>query len=363
MKEPLKPSLFGLSRSNRDLSQGANWGKNQFNNAFPVALACYMSSKDVSPVYLQLDANRKVTHGKITVREIFSADPLAPETFYAFESIHAQYETLVAGGLPRIDLVVCKTADGVTTTLRGIEIKLTALPDNSTFDGPETEYGTEVVVRPDTIVYLALSVASNFLSDRGLLLERLQPLAEKIKDWRSLHGVLPHLNDACDALDNILLDKLPQQKPLVLQPIWKTVGKKLILNDNCLDAFAWSDFAFTRLFIDPCRESVGRGYVTRHARSALWLAKMLYDFALNGKMNHERVIDELTFDTKNDKAFACGGLVTRKYMRCAEIIKPRITKNEIKCIILGGGEKLLSPERRFDAAVMGTPGLFDDTLS
>ena len=44
-------------------------------------------------------------------------------------------------------------------------------------------------------------------------------------------------------------------------------------------------------------------------------------------------------------------------------MNPRVKKNEIKNIILGGGEKLLSPERRFDAAVLGTPGLFEETLT
>ena len=36
----------------------------------------------------------------------------------------------------------------------------------------------------------------------------------------------------------------------------------------------------------------------------------------------------------------------------------RITKNEIKNIILGGGQNLLSPERRFDAIIYNSPELF-----
>jgi hypothetical protein len=85
---------------------------------------------------------------------------------------------------------------------------------------------------------------------------------------------------------------------------------------------------------------------------------MLYDFAKKGKINHKTVIDSLTYDTRNDKAFAVGGTVTRGYLKSPELLKPRIKKTEVKNIILGGGEKMLSPERRFDAAVLGTPGLF-----
>jgi hypothetical protein len=45
-------------------------------------------------------------------------------------------------------------------------------------------------------------------------------------------------------------------------------------------------------------------------------------------------------------------------MACPELHHPRINKNEIKNIILGGGQKLLSPERRFDAALVASPELF-----
>ena len=41
--------------------------------------------------------------------------------------------------------------------------------------------------------------------------------------------------------------------------------------------------------------------------------------------------------------------LTDKYMNCKRLITPAIKKSEIKEIILGGGQNLLSPERRFDA--------------
>ncbi|MFW6359681.1 MAG: HindVP family restriction endonuclease, partial [Chroococcales cyanobacterium] len=40
-----QPGLFGITHSNRDFSQKQSWGKNQFNNSFPVALASYMGYK------------------------------------------------------------------------------------------------------------------------------------------------------------------------------------------------------------------------------------------------------------------------------------------------------------------------------
>lgn len=86
---------------------------------------------------------------------------------------------------------------------------------------------------------------------------------------------------------------------------------------------------------------------------------MLYQFAVEGKIDHQHIIDTYTYGTKNDKAFAIGGMKTREYMRSPQLLNPRVTRPEIKDIILGGGEKLLSPERRFDGIVQNTIDLFE----
>lgn len=62
--------------------------------------------------------------------------------------------------------------------------------------------------------------------------------------------------------------------------------------------------------------------------------------------------------TKNDKAFASSGTITNKFMSCSELIKPRVKRDQIKEIILGGGQNLLSPERRFDAIIHNSPDIF-----
>ncbi|MFK7771556.1 MAG: HindVP family restriction endonuclease, partial [Saprospiraceae bacterium] len=99
--------------------------------------------------------------------------------------------------------------------------------------------------------------------------------------------------------------------------------------------------------------------ISRQSRTVVWLFRMLYDFAMNGQINHELVIDSLSYNTKNDKAFALSGKVTHKYMTSKELTKPRIHKEEIKSIILGGGHNMLSPERRFDAIIFNSPELFE----
>jgi len=148
-----------------------------------------------------------------------------------------------------------------------------------------------------------------------------------------------------------------------MQPIWKTEGKSSKLSENCLDVFVWSDLAFTRLFIDLAKleiKAFGRiRSIARHTRTIVWLFRMLYDFSSNGSFNHKRIIDSLSYNTKNDKAFAVSGRVTHAYMRSEVLRQPRIQKSEIRRIIVGGGQNLLSPERRFDAIIYGSPDLFD----
>lgn len=357
-----KASLFGLSKSNRDFSQKECWGKNQFNCSFPASLACYMYSCGVKPVYIKLDSSLKTTYEKINIAEVFGEIPLSENLFFAFESDYLPYRKLIIGKLPRVDLVT-QSITPEDSCLASIEIKLTALPDNSTYKFSEDKYGCEIVVRPDTIVYLALSIASKLQNDRQNVIKYLESAFFHIEDLTKIRCVLPKIPEIISAMDNLLLNYIDLQSPLVMQPVWKTLGKTSKLFTNCLDMFIWSDFAFTRLFFDVAKKKFkSEESINRYTRTVVWLAKMLYDFGNNGKFNHQLIIDNYTYNTKNDKAFAINGVSTYTYMASPELRTPRIKKEEIKNIILGGGQNYLSPERRFDAIVLSNPEIFDESL-
>ena len=350
-----KASLFGLTNSNRDFTQKDSWGKNQFNSSFPAALACYMHSQNIKPVYFQLDKNLKVSHSNISVTQLFGVEPTNKDLFFAFESDYVPYQQLVIGNIPRIDLV---TQIG-GNCLHGLEIKLTALPDNSTCELTDDKFGSEIVIRPDSIVYLALSIATIYKQNPIDLKNLIGNHFDKITDWTEGTVVMPFISKMVDVLNTILLQSLEKQEPLIIQPIWKTIGKSSQLAENCLDIFVWSNYAFTRLFLNVATDELTtENKITRQLRSVVWLLKMLLDFCKNGKINHTKIIDELSFNTKNDKAFAVSGKVSQPFMACPELTKPRITKDEIKNIILNGGHLLLSPERRFDAIIYNSPYLF-----
>ncbi|MCZ2203269.1 MAG: HindVP family restriction endonuclease, partial [Cylindrospermopsis raciborskii PAMP2012] len=264
----------------------------------------------------------------------------------------------IIGSLPRVDLVTQSRSSG--QCLRPIEVKLTALPDNSTCSLTEEYYGCELVVRPNTILYLACSVAANFKNNQKGVAEFIGNNFDNINDWKNGETVFLYVKEMILAIDKIVTSLIDKQEPLLMQTIWKTNGKSPKLNNNCLDVFVWSNLAFTRLFIDAARDEIsgGSNRITRQVRTSIWLFKMLYDFAKHGQINYDKIIDELSYDTQNDKAFAVSGKVTHRYMSCSELTKPRIEKREIKKIILGGGQNFLSPERRFDAIIYNSPKLF-----
>jgi len=295
-----KPQLFGITYSNRDFTAKESWGKNQFNSSFPAALTAFIHSKGLECKYLTLSKKLKVEHKFLKVEHFFGQVPSSKDLFYAFETPYSPYQQLIVGILPRVDLVTQSRKSG--NCLAPIEIKLTALPDNTTCE--------------------LKKIFGNKYS--------------KIKDWTEGVNVQPLLPKMIKDIDSICRKIEPKQKPLILQPIWKTIGKSPRLSESCLDVFVWSNLAFTRLFIDATVSEIARNKtkISRQSRTVVWLFKMLYDFAKKGQINHELVIDSLSYNTKNDKAFALSGKVTHKYMTSKELTKPRIKKEEIKNMML-----------------------------
>ena len=232
---------------------------------------------------------------------------------------------------------------------------MTALPDNSTCNLSEEQYGCELVVRPNTITHLTLEIVSEYAEHKSELSGILRPIFQNNFGWESEDSMLKKIPHIIEIIRALSLAKIDNQIPLVIQPIWKTLGKSSRLHENCLDVFVWSTLAFTKLLLDTVEQGRSREF-SRAKRAVLWIVKMLSDFATNGKIDPQTV--SVGFTRQTDKAFALSGRKTHPYMSCPELLRPRIKKTEIKNIILGRGEKFLSPERRFDAILANSPELF-----
>ena len=352
-----QPRLYGISNSNRDFSKQYYWGKNQFNSSFPVALACYMRDKGESAVYLTLNKKRNISQKEISFDDLYNTKLDNEALFFSFESRFEPFAPFLYDELKPIDLVVKDTANN--SSLRPIEIKLTTIPDNTTAKLEEEYYGTEMVVRSPTMRYMALSMAEACQTHFDDIRPIFEPHCHRIRDWDNAHEIKSHMSSMFEALETFFGAYYKFQRPILMQPIWKTTGKSAQLADNCLDIFVWSDFALSRLFMDSAIESTKKE-ITRQQRAALRLTRFLYEVSKNKKVYQATIYDGMTFDTLNDKEFAISGTKMNPYMKCERLAKPSIHKNEIKRIILGGGQKYLSPERRFDAIIYFSTDLFDE---
>lgn len=350
------PGLFGQKHSSRDYTKEESWGKNQFNSSFPASLVAYMYYKNIKPIYICTTKNNKIEHRYIDGKQLLGIDPLSEDAYYNYEAGYAPYEKFYQGEREKIDLVMLNNKN--SNIISGLEVKLTALPDNTTKNKDESEWGTEIVMRPPTICFLACSICENYDTLQGK--ERLRSFLRKvpqINHWEEPEEVLSHYKEILSSVLEISTDMHEKQKPLIIQPIWKTFGNKMRLQEACLDVFVWSNLSIIQMCCTEDATFINK--INRFHRTIIWLYKMLLDYVTYDTFDYKRIIRLQSYNLANDKAFALPGSKSHEFLRKEEIIKPRISKYEIKNIILGGGQDMLSPERRFDAVLVNSPDLFE----
>lgn len=164
---------------------------------------------------------------------------------------------------------------------------------------------------------MALSIASSCEPHFPEIRDILEPACHRIRDWGNAHEMLPIREQIFDSLESIFRKFHHLQQPLLLQPIWKTKGKSAELADHCLDIFSWTDFALTRIFMDSATTSTRQSEkISRPQRTALRLARFLYEVSSKRSVYQQPIYDGMTFDTLNDKEFAISGSKTNQYMAC-----------------------------------------------
>lgn len=351
-------SLYGIKKSNREFSNEKSWNKNLFNSTFPTALLIYMHDHSIKPRYLKTNQNNLIDLDYIEVKDVFGIDPNSDDVSFFFESTYTKYRGLYRDNDERIDLVVMDTQTDPPTPRSGLEIKLTTLPDSTTMKRrDDAKFGSEIVVRNPTVNYIACSICNEYQGRDGQnrladLLRIDGFLSEDLIDKKEAYN---HFNEVRDAVLRVLADLNDKQSPLIVQPVWKAVDGKLA--DDCLDVFVWSNLAVVRLCMTKCmnvipKRDVKKEDMKRPMRTIICIYEMLHQYAEAGHFEYKTILGKYVYGGKNDKAFAIGGSTTQPIMDCEELKQPRINKGVIKEIILGGGQKYLKPERRFDAFVV-----------
>lgn len=349
-----EPGLYGIVNSNRS---GSNlWGKNEFNSTFPIALCCYMRDNAIRPVYVAV--NEMITSASdvgITIEDAFGTASSGNDIRFEFESTFDPYQNYCSDDLPSID-VISKERGGQFCA--PIEIKLTVVPDSSTYRRIEDEWSAELVVRPVSSAYALLSLFDAVVKSPDVcqkLLVTVRAINERMQDWNNVSEVSSYRDDILSSLGSAFERLQEFQKPYLMQPIWKTQGKQARFADKCLDVFFWSNLAIAKLPLDIAQNETPRqNRVSRSLREAARHTRCLYSLLTEGRLRYGQVYGGMSLGNQTDKSFSVNGSRTWTYLRHPRLERPFFSTEVLKSLILNGGHRLLSPERRFDAAIYYT---------
>ena len=315
-----------------------------------------MRDQGLPAVYIKHGQHSDTTLSEISFDDFWRTTLPNHDLSFLFEYRFLPYASMAVDDIQAIDLVISENQSQIP--LVPIEVKLTTIPDNTTAEKAEEFFGSELVIRSPTMRYAAMGMGRSCLNELPAVRELFHPSCARIRNWDNIIEVARQRDRILEALDEFLNTYSNLETPLLMQPIWKTQGKKPILAEHCLDIFVWSDFALCRLLL----ESIGGkdDKISRPQRAALRLARFLYELSFQGKVYQRPIYDGMTYDNLNDKEFALSGTKTNPHMRCDRLTNPIIEKGQIKEIILGGGQRFLSPERRFDAIIYYSSEIFDE---
>lgn len=343
--------LYGIFHSNRTADD--HWGKNCFNSSFPTSTACYMLDKGINAIYITLAVrdNKLVIEPKeISINEVFNSGSRSLQNLYfSFESVYVPYQQYSFDSIDGIDLVVKDTDNNYLSPL---EVKLTVIPTSQTSTLPEEKWGSEIVVRSATTSYCALGMFDSIKEASHDIREIFEEACSSIQMWDNDYEMTHKMPSLCEAVDNFQLKYYTHQKPLLMQTLWKTQGQSPILADQAFDIVIWSDYAFSRLFLDNSAEPAET--MRRGMRASARLARCLWELSKSGKIRVVDIYRQMAFGNQTDKEFAIGGSLWRKYVTPERIQNLALNKDIVHQIIEPGYIDRLMPERRFDQTLYFT---------
>lgn len=347
----MSSGLFGIEHSNR--SANDHWGKNCFNSSFPAATANYMLENDIPAIYIKLEevnGKLKVVASELPIRDVFCCgDRQLNQLYYSFESVFEPYQEYSFDPIDGIDLVI-KDVQG--NYLSPLEVKLTVLPDNTTYKKPEDQWGSEMVIRSATTSYCALGMYDAVKTDAHEVREIFEDACSSIQSWDNDFEMTHKIPNLCHAIDEFQAKYYQCQKPLLMQTLWKTQGKSPLLAANAFDIVVWSDYAFSRLFVDSSYEISST--MSRPMRASARLARCLWELSKSGKIRVVDIYRQMAFGNQTDKEFSVPGNKWKTYVSSPRTAHPILPKEAVNSIIEQGCIERLSPERRFDQTLYFT---------
>lgn len=306
----------------------------------------------MSAIYARLDQNLNVVCDEIPITKLFHCDSGDPKSLeFDFESVFEPYRQYVYDeeSIDGIDLVV-KDMNG--KFLSPLEVKLTVFPDNSTCNKEEEYWGSELVIRSATTSYCAFGMYDSIRDKAQDARAIFEPSCADIGSWTNEYEMshkTAHLREGLDAFER---EFFAYQKPLIMQTLWKTQGKSPLLADKAFDIIVWSDFAFSRLFIDDTMGETSS--MTREMRATAKLSLALWELCKAQKIRITDIYRQMTFGNLTDREVSPNGKKWRRYINTDRLQNFSLSKDAVYEIIEEGCIDRLSPERRFDQTLYFT---------
>ena len=338
------PQFRGIRKTN--VQYADLWKPINFPRALAVSVVNHLADAH-KPVNLVTVNKARVCHvGEMDAEDLYNTPAkLIPTLSFDFDSQYPPFSE-IAGNVPKSPLVI-RDQDG--KPLRRLDVMSSVVPDYTTKGLPPTMSGPEMNVKTDTAANLALSMATSLMPEKEKALEVLKGDIPDGVDWTSWESASTVADEVQGTLDELITVFNDLQSPFLLQSVWRSDDEDLYMADDAMDAFVWTDMAFSRLFLDaPSRATGG---MSRLKRCSVRVHRIM-TLALSGERSDvASLMRGMSYGVSGDKEFMVNGRASNRYMACERLAKPSVSAEEVATLASKGFEAMIVPERRLDMSV------------
>ena len=338
------PQFRGIRKTNMQYAD--LWKPINFPRALAVSVVNHLADAH-RPVNLVTVNRSRVCHvGEMDVEKLYNTPAkLIPTLSFDFDSQYPPFSE-IADNVPKSPLVI---RDQEGWPLRRLDVMSSVVPDFTTKGLPPTMSGPEMNVKTDTAANLALSMATSLMPEKEKALEILKGDIPDDVDWTSWDSASTVADEVQGTLDEIVTTFNDLQSPFLLQSVWRSDDEDLYMADDAMDAFVWTDMAFSRLFLDaPSRATSG---MSRLKRCSVRVHRIM-TLALSGERSDvASLMKGMSYGVSGDKEFMVNGKYTNRLMACDRLTRPALSRLDVTFLASLGFEDMLKPERNLGDAV------------
>ena len=337
--------FYGIRNSN--LRSGELFSRDMFPRSLTIALANYMGDHVIPLNYISSGGGGGCRISEIGSQEMYGCPrSVMADARFDFNSVFDPWKDL-AKGVPEQDFVL---RDGRGMPLCCLDLRTSVIPDASTRDLPPDFQGPEMTLKTESLEGIALSIVQGLMDDSERALEILVDRIPDDIDWSDWNQVSGCVDTVICNLDLLETEFADSQRPRMLQTVWRTETDGPFMTDNAMDAFVWSDFALTRLFLDGNRQFSDRR-ATRPLRSAVRLHLMLMSILSGERPSLGAIVDETDYGLGGRKEFMVNGKATNSVMYCDRLLNPAVSALDSTFLLSSGSERMIMPERSLEMSM------------